>query len=87
MPTRRRSPRNPVDRELPNVSYARLEQRRELLQNRLERMRPLAKANAAYATARTLLGRKYLQASLTARVAVLQAAEFIISILEKTPPL
>jgi hypothetical protein len=87
MPTRRSSPQNPADREPSNVSYAQLERHRESLHQRLERVRPVAKAGAAYGTARTLLGRKYVQASLAARVAVLQAAEFIISLLEKTPPL
>jgi hypothetical protein len=87
MPTRRSSPHNPADREPSNVSYAQLERHRESLHQRLERVRPVAKASAAYRTARALLGRKYMQASLAARVAVLQAAEFIISLLEKTPPL
>jgi hypothetical protein len=87
MPTRRSNPRSPASRKPSNVSYAQLEQRRELLRQRLERVRPVAKASAAYGTACTLLGRKYVQASLAARVAVLQAADFIISLLERTPPL
>jgi hypothetical protein len=53
----------------------------------MERLQPVAKAGAGYRTARALLGAKYLQASLTARVAVLQAANFLISVLEMTPPL
>lgn len=86
MPPRRSSPHNPADREPSSVSYARLERRRQSLQQRLERVRPVAKASAAYRTAHTLLGRKYLQASLTARVAVLQAAEFMVRLLETPPP-
>jgi hypothetical protein len=86
MPTRR-SPRSSARWGLSNVSYARLEQQREALHQRLERVPPPGKASAGYRTARTLLGRKYLEASLAARVAILQAAEFIIGLLEKAPPM
>ena len=77
----------PADRSPSKVSHARLEQQRESLRHRMDRLRPVVKASSGYRTARALLGAKYLQASLTARVAVLEAANFLISVLEMIPPL
>ena len=39
-----------------------------------------------YRSARVLLNSKYMQASLAARLAVLEAAQFMISLLEMLPP-
>ena len=69
------------------VSYADLEVRREALLKRLERLSPKLRANRGYASARALLGASYVRANLKARVAVLQTAQFMISVLEMLPPL
>jgi hypothetical protein len=50
-------------------------------------LHPKLTANRGYRSARVLLNSKYMHASLTARVAVLQAAHFMISMLEMLPPL
>ena len=49
-------------------------------------LHPKLASNQGYRSARILLSTKYIQANLTARVAVLQAAHFMISMLEMLPP-
>lgn len=69
------------------VSHVFLEARRDALLKRLESLPPRLRANRGYASARALLGASYLRANLTARLAVLQTAQFMISVLEMLPPL
>lgn len=69
------------------ISHANLEKRRDALLKRLESLPPALRGNRGYASARVLLGSSYLRASLTARMAVLQTAQFMISVLEMLPPL
>ena len=71
----------------PKVSYADLEARRQELLKRLEHLPPKLRSNRGYASARALLGASYMRANLTARMAVLQTAQFMISVLEMLPPL
>ena len=70
----------------PRVSASLLERKRASLEKRVERLRPAAKASSGYKSVRALLGAKYLQASLAGRVAVLEAADFLVRILELLPP-
>ena len=67
-------------------SHANLESRREALLRRLDNLSPKLRANRGYASARALLGASYLRASLRARLAVLQTAQFMITVLEMLPP-
>ena len=69
----------------PKVSHSNLEEQREILMLRLRRLHPAVAKTPGYRTARNLLGPKYMTASLTARVKVLQAASFLMSVLEMTP--
>ncbi len=69
------------------ASHANLEARREALLARLESLPPRLRANRGYASARVLLGASYVRANLAARLAVLQTAQFMISVLEMLPPL
>jgi hypothetical protein len=46
-----------------------------------------AKAQRGYFSARSLLGTTYRRASLVARVAVLETAQFMIHVLEMLPPM
>ena len=63
-----------------------LEARRRVLLERLERLDPRAKAATGYASVRRLLGTTYRRANLAARVAVLEAAQFMLGVLEMLPP-
>jgi hypothetical protein len=69
------------------ISHARLEARRDELIRRLERLHPRLRTNRGYASARALLGTSFMRANLAARMAVLQTAQFMISVLEMLPPL
>jgi hypothetical protein len=69
------------------ISYASLEAQREALLKRLESISPKLRGNRGYASARALLGTSYMRANLAARLAVLQTAQFMISVLEMLPPL
>lgn len=62
-----------------------LEIDREALLSRLNNLDPRAKSLPGYRTAISLLNSKFRKASLTARVAVLQSAAFMIEVLEKLP--
>ena len=68
-------------------SAQRLEVQREVLLRRLTRLHDAAKLKPGYRTALNLLNPTFRRANLAARVAILQAANFMISILEMTPPL
>lgn len=63
-----------------------LEQKRQALVRRLDQLRPGVKASRGYRSARILLGSKYTRASVAARLGLLQAAEFLIRVLELIPP-
>lgn len=69
------------------LSHGELEVRRELLLKRLERLGNNARAKQGYASVRALLGTTYRRANLTARIAVLETAHFMVTVLEKLPPL
>ena len=62
-----------------------LEVNREALLMRLNNLDPRTKSLPGYRTALSLLNSKFRKASLTARVAVLQSAAFMIEVLEKLP--
>lgn len=62
-----------------------LEDDRAALLMRLQNLDARAKSKPGYRTARSLLNSKFRKASITARVAVLQAATFMIEVLEKLP--
>ena len=64
-----------------------LEAKRDLLMKRLERLGQRARAQRGYSSARSLLGTTYRRANLAARVAVLETAQFMISVLEMLPPM
>lgn len=87
MPNRKPKGTGPLPRSGQKVSYSNLEAQREALLKRLESLSPKLRANRGYASARSLLGASYMRANLTARLAVLQTAQFMISVLEMLPPL
>jgi hypothetical protein len=87
MPKRRDRLRAAPPRKAEKMSYDHLEAHREALLRRLANLHPKLRANRGYASARVLLGSSYLRANLTARLAVLQTAQFMISVLEQLPPM
>ena len=64
--------------------YDALEQRREELIARLAALGEKAQANPAHGRARTLLNQTFRKASLAQRAAVLEAADWLIAVLDKT---
>ena len=85
MPERRsKATRVPSKQKL---SHTALEAKREALLKRLESLPPKLRGNRGFASARTLLGPAYIRANLTARLAVLETAHFMICVLEMLPPL
>ena len=70
----------------PRLSHASLESRREALLRRMEVLAPAAKAANGYRAARALLGSKYIRASLAVRVSLVDAADFLVKVLEMIPP-
>lgn len=86
-------PSNPSDKKGPlaarraKVSPVGLEDQREALLARLKRLHASAEARPAYRTALKLLNPIFRRSDLGARASVLQAASFVIDILERTPPL
>lgn len=68
-------------------SHASLEATREALLQRLEHLGPGIKHTSGYKSAMRLLNAKFRLATLSARVGVLQAAAFMIDVLERTLPL
>ena len=63
----------------------RMEDERTALLKRLQNLDPRAKSKPGYRTALSLLNSKFWKSTLTARVAVLQSAAFMIEVLEKLP--
>ena len=64
--------------------YDALEQRREELIARLAALGEKAQANPAHGRARTLLNQTFRKATLVQRAAVLEAADWLITVLDKT---
>ena len=60
--------------------------RRDLLLRRLSQLHPVAKRARGFHTVRQLLGKGFALASASTQVALLQAASFMIDVLEKLPP-
>jgi hypothetical protein len=75
-----------ANRKRVRVSHAWLEQRRDELLRRTELLLPTVKANKACRSVRALLGPRYVRASLAARLSLLQAADFLVKVLEMMPP-
>jgi hypothetical protein len=63
-----------------------LEVQREALLDRLGRLHADARSRPGYRTAHRLLNPMFRKANLATRAALLQAAGFMIEILEMTPP-
>ena len=63
--------------------YDALERRREELIARLASLGAKARANPAHGRARTLLNQTFRKASLAQRAAVLEAADWLIALLDK----
>jgi hypothetical protein len=76
-----------VARSGPEASAERLEAQREALLSRLTRVHTAARHRPGYRTALNLLNPTFRKANLAARAAILQAASFMIDILERMPPL
>ena len=64
--------------------YDALEQRRAELLERLEGLGERARRNPGYARARTLLNTTFRQAKLVQRAAILQAADWLIAVVDRT---
>ena len=67
------------------LRHDRLEARREALLQRLDNLDHAAKSSRGYRSTVTLLNQKYRKASLAARLGILQAATFMIEVLEMLP--
>jgi hypothetical protein len=80
--------RNPSESKPPRASfrvrYDALEQRREELIARLGELGEKAQANPAHARARKLLNETFRGASLVQRAAVLEAAAWMITLLDRS---
>ena len=68
-----------------DLRHDRLEARREALLLRLEKLDEVAKSSRGYRSTLTLLNSKYRKATLAARLGILQAAAFMIEVLEMLP--
>jgi hypothetical protein len=86
MPNRRSSDRPQLPKSF-RARYDALEQRREELITRLGALGDKAQANPAHGRARNLLNEKFRSASLVQRAAVLEAAAWLIALLDKTTTL
>lgn len=62
-----------------------MEGERAALLERLQNLDPRAKSQPGYRTALSLLNSKFRKSAIGARMAVLQAAAFMIEVLEKLP--
>jgi hypothetical protein len=68
-----------------DLRHSNLEARREALLIRLQNLDEVAKNSRGYRSTLILLNQKYRKASLTARLGILQAAAFMIEVLELLP--
>lgn len=66
-------------------SHAGLGAEREALLRRLKDLDPAAKAKPGYRSALVLLNRKFRTARPAARLGILQAASFMVNVLERVP--
>jgi hypothetical protein len=64
----------------------RIEAQRHALLQRLACLHPATKASPGYRSAEVLLTSRYVRSKLAARLGILQAAHFMIKVLEMTPP-
>ena len=64
--------------------YDALEQRRAELLERLEGLGERARRNPGYARARTLLNTTFRKAKLVQRAAILEAADWLIAVVDRT---
>jgi hypothetical protein len=71
----------------PALRHNTLEERREALLMRLQNLDEAAKSSRGYRSTLVLLNQKYRKATLAARLGILQAATFMIEVLELLPPL
>jgi hypothetical protein len=62
-----------------------LEAEREALLRRLEALEPRSRDRPGYGSALKLLNQKFRLATVSARLGILQAADFMIGVLEKLP--
>ena len=83
MPTKR-EPAESKSRPSFRVRYDALEQRREDLIARLGELGEKARANPAHARARKLLNETFRGASLVQRGAILEAAAWLITLLDRS---
>jgi hypothetical protein len=81
-----RKPRQ-VAARTPALHHNTLEARREALLMRLQNLDEVAKSSRGYRSTLVLLNQKYRKATLAARLGILQAATFMIEVLELLPPL
>jgi hypothetical protein len=68
------------------MQHASLEAKRDALFQRMARLHPKLASHQGYKSAHALLNTKYRQAKRGARLGVLQAAHFLICVLEMMPP-
>jgi hypothetical protein len=68
-----------------SASSVRLTARREALLHRLRELDAAAKAKPGYRSALILLNRKFRAASPAARLGILEAASFMVNVLERLP--
>jgi hypothetical protein len=80
--SRQKSPPSP---RAADIRHDRLEAQREALLQRLERLDGVARNSPGYRSSMTLLNSKYRKATLAARLGILQAAAFMIEVLELLP--
>ncbi len=67
------------------MRYDQIELRREKLVERLHLLREFGAKHSAYGNAEILLSRTFRKAKLTQRVAILDAATWLIELIEKLP--
>jgi hypothetical protein len=79
----RRSPKSKARGASFRSRYDQLEARRDELLARLAALAERAGPHPAHGRARTLLGTTFRKASLVQRVAVLEAAEWLITVLDR----
>jgi hypothetical protein len=93
MPGRKRSakPARPGLVDAPVRSFRQryddLEKSREVLVERLERHMAIVRAHPSASRAQKLLTGTFRNAKLAQRAAILQAAEWLITLIEMTPPM
>ena len=75
----------PYSRKKAKLSLDRLESDREALLRRLSHLHGGAKLLPGYRSARTLLNSRFRRANLATRLALLQAAQFMVEVLERIP--